>query len=187
MGGQGAGLNRAPGSPLQPNMPGMPANAAYSTQTTATIAKELLDTGASPTAEGLMKTGTKPIAGLPTVRPKQQLLYLADVLGFQVQFTDFPKGTNKTEYLSLVSLSTNPPQVSHGSGPSIDASHDMAALTALKALSELGLDIAEKKDVDTMAAGDGPHVKKEIGERLANSADRSNNSTATVTVKTEPK
>ena len=45
--------------------------------------------GASPTAEGLIKEAKSP--QLNVVRPKQQLLYLAEVLGFQVQFTDFPK------------------------------------------------------------------------------------------------
>ena len=48
--------------------------------------------GASPTAEGLIKSESKAAAvQINAVRPKQQLLYLADVLGFQVQFTDFPK------------------------------------------------------------------------------------------------
>ena len=36
------------------------------------------------------------------------LLFNLQVLGFSVSYTDFPK---KGEYLSLVSLSTNPPQV----------------------------------------------------------------------------
>ena len=64
---------------------------------------------------------------------------------------------NKTEYLSLVSLSTSPPQVSHGSGVTLEASHDMAALTALMSLAELGIDsIGGDKDKDNkMAAGDG--------------------------------
>ncbi len=62
---------------------------------------------------------------------------------------------NKTEYLSLVSLSTNPPQVSHGSGVTLDASHDQAALTALRALAELGIDsVATEKD-KIAAGGDG--------------------------------
>ena len=41
--------------------------------------------------------------------PKEQLAYLSQVLGFTVTYNDFPK---KGEYLSLVSLSTTPPQVS---------------------------------------------------------------------------
>lgn len=49
--------------------------------------------GSSPTAEAILKTGQKPLTSQSTVRPKQQLSYLADVLGFQVQFTDFPKVT----------------------------------------------------------------------------------------------
>jgi len=107
---------------------------------TAAIAKELLDTGASPTAEALAKSGTTMSNGNQTsVRPVQQLLYLAHVLGFKVEFSDFPKGTDK-EHLSLVMLSTCPPHVSHGSGPTVDASHDMAALTALQELAKMGLD-----------------------------------------------
>jgi len=66
-------------------------------------------------------------------------MYLASVLGFQVQFNDFPKGS-KNEYLSLVSLSTTPPQVHHGSGPSLEHSHNEAALRALNALADVGLD-----------------------------------------------
>ena len=50
--------------------------------------------GASPTAEAMAKAATTPAPASPplnVVRPKQQLLYLAEVLGFPVQFTDFPK------------------------------------------------------------------------------------------------
>jgi double-stranded RNA-binding protein Staufen len=162
----------------------------YSPQTTAAIAKELLDTGCSPTAESILNTGAKAGTSPTAVRPKQQLLYLADVLGFQVEFTDFPKGNNKSEFLSLVSLSTNPPQVIHGAGPTLEASHDMAAHTALKALAETGLDnvqaspmekkpiLIKKNDDKITAGGDGPsvhgvHIKTEVNDiKHANSSDR---------------
>lgn len=75
-----------------------------------------------------------------SVRPKQQLIYLAEVLGFHVNFTDFPKKGHGQEYLSLVSLTTNPPQVSHGSGLTLEASQNAASLHALKCLAELGLE-----------------------------------------------
>ncbi|KAL7299733.1 hypothetical protein TKK_0007483 [Trichogramma kaykai] len=71
--------------------------------------------------------------------PTNQLKYLAQLLNFQVSFSDFPKGTYK-EHLSLVSLSTDPPQVCHGHGPTKTASRDQAALTALRNLSKMGLD-----------------------------------------------
>lgn len=154
----------------------------YSPQTTALIAKELLDTGCSPTAESLDKSGAKAGVTQSNVSPQQQLMYLANILGFEVQFTDFPKGTNKTEFLSLVSLSTNPPQVSHGSGPTIEASHDMAARTALKALSECGLDHVSatiKKEDNKMASGDGPHIKSEVTDGQANSTDLVNSAPKT--------
>jgi len=118
----------------------------------ATIAKELLNGGTSPTADALAKksapcvVGTSPVLPqvlpqLPTsgqgVSPKEQLAYLSQVLGFTVTYTDFPK---KGEYLSLVSLSTTPPQVSHGAGPTLEGSHNNAAHTALRTLANNGLD-----------------------------------------------
>lgn len=88
--------------------------AGVNLQTTAAIAKELLKGGNSPTAEALAKSAsaigshktssmTKPLLQQQTsqaqssqvVRPKDQLLYLAQLLGFQVQFSDFPKVESK--------------------------------------------------------------------------------------------
>merc|ERR1712106_1111880 len=118
----------------------------------ATIAKDLLNGGTSPTADALAKksppcvVGSSPVLPqvlpqLPTsgqgVSPKEQLAYLSQVLGFTVTYTDFPK---KGEYLSLVSLSTTPPQVSHGAGPTLEGSHNNAAHTALRTLANNGLD-----------------------------------------------
>jgi len=111
----------------------------------ATIAKELLDGGTSPTADQLAKeAGSKipaPLPNLPTsgqgVSSKEQLAYLSQILGFTVTYNDFPN--KKNEYLTLVSLSTNPPQVSHGSGQSLESSHNNAAHTALKSLAATGL------------------------------------------------
>ncbi|XP_057661959.1 double-stranded RNA-binding protein Staufen homolog 2-like isoform X1 [Diorhabda carinulata] len=85
------------------------------------------------------------------VRSKDKLLYLAQLMNIQVQFSDFPKA-NHEMFLTLVSLSTNPPQVCHGEGPTTETSHEKAALEALKVLSELGLDIAPK-DVSGGPAG----------------------------------
>ncbi|KAK9504760.1 hypothetical protein O3M35_008951 [Rhynocoris fuscipes] len=96
--------------------------------TTATIAKEYLSNGNSPTADAL--AGHKRPKGSSVVRPTEQLLYLAKVLNFQVQFSDFPKG-NHSEFLSLVSLATDPPQVCHGAGATIDLSHDQVSIFIL--------------------------------------------------------
>lgn len=44
--------------------------------------------GTSPTADSLKRPG---VCEMTQVSPKQQLQYLADVLGFKIQYTDFPK------------------------------------------------------------------------------------------------
>merc|ERR550539_1128693 len=118
----------------------------------ATIAKELLNAGTSPTADAIAKKSSSSspslpphLAQLPTsgqgVSPKEQLAYLSQVLGFTVTYTDFPK---KGEYLSLVSLSTTPAQVSHGAGGTLEGSHNNAALTALRTLANNGLDCTDR-------------------------------------------
>lgn len=78
------------------------------------------------------------------VSPRDQLNYLAQLIGFSVSYSDFPKG-NHSEFLSLVTLSTDPPHMSHGSGSNVDESRDHAALKALSVLSELGLDNVKPK------------------------------------------
>ncbi|XP_055916281.1 maternal effect protein staufen [Eupeodes corollae] len=92
------------------------------------------------------KASTPPVqkkCSLPSsgtsVRPKGQLLYLAQILGFQANFSDYPKG-NHNEFLTIVTLSTAPPQICHGVGLNIEESQDQAASAALQILSKLGLD-----------------------------------------------
>uniref|UniRef100_A0A182WJ85 DRBM domain-containing protein n=1 Tax=Anopheles minimus TaxID=112268 RepID=A0A182WJ85_9DIPT len=84
---------------------------------------------------------------------KEQLLYLAQLLKFEVQFSDFPKG-NHGEYLTLVILSTEPPQLCHGSGASLQESHDEAARGALEILSKIGLDNVKPKASTSNASDD---------------------------------
>lgn len=57
----------------------------------------------------------------------------------QVHYSDFPKG-NHGDYLTLATLTTEPPQLCHGAGFTLEASHDEAAIKALQILTELGLD-----------------------------------------------
>lgn len=108
-----------------------------------------------------------PISSPGGIRAIDQLRYLADLLKFevecdyskankwscfiqayhfylQVQFSDFPKG-NHNDCLTLLSLNTDPPQIFHGSGSNSECSQNQAAMSALKALSELGLDNVSKK------------------------------------------
>ncbi|XP_015605525.1 double-stranded RNA-binding protein Staufen homolog 2 isoform X2 [Cephus cinctus] len=105
------------------------------------------------------------------VSPRDQLKYLAQLLNFHVEFSDFPKGMYK-EYLSLVSLNTDPPQVCHGHGPTKNASRDQAALTALRTLSKLGLDSVtnSQNKKDKGASGDGIHVNNQVKNNILNGA-----------------
>ena len=137
-------------------------------QTTAVIAKELLDQGVSPTAEALKKTVEASVGtGGPVNSVHQKRLeYLGKVLGFTVEYSYFFKGIpgGKQEYLSLVSLSTNPPRVYHGSGPDVEVSHNMAALNALRELSEINLEqVQQNGSGDTTSdSKDSIKVKKEL-------------------------
>jgi len=67
----------------------------------------------------------------------QKLLHLAEVEGFRVQFTDYPK---EREYLTLVTVSSIPPLTCYGSGVTVEAAREEAASNALKPLLQLGLD-----------------------------------------------
>ncbi|XP_028972113.2 double-stranded RNA-binding protein Staufen homolog 2 isoform X3 [Esox lucius] len=101
----------------------------------ATMARELLMNGSGEgrTADNM---GVK---GKASVQPSQQLEYLARIQGFQVQYSDGQNGKDFMTYLTLT-----PVQMSfHGIGSSIQASHDQAALSALKQLSEQGLDTVD--------------------------------------------
>ncbi|XP_053690443.1 maternal effect protein staufen-like [Sabethes cyaneus] len=91
-------------------------------------------------------------------RKKEQLMYLAQLLKFEVTFSDFPKG-NHGEFLTLVTLSTEPPQLCHGSGASLEESHDEAARGALEILSKIGLDNVKPKG-SGMAAPPGRDESK---------------------------
>ncbi|XP_032689365.1 double-stranded RNA-binding protein Staufen homolog 2 [Odontomachus brunneus] len=107
------------------------------------------------------------------VSPKDQLHYLSQLLNFSVEFSDFPKGVSiNKEYLSLVSLSTDPPQVCHGNGATIAASRNQAALRALRTLTKLGLDNAANAQAkkDKGASGDGIHISIQVKNNIMDGA-----------------
>ncbi|XP_050796844.1 double-stranded RNA-binding protein Staufen homolog 2 isoform X2 [Gopherus flavomarginatus] len=110
------------------------------TNSTATIARELLMNGTSPTAEAIGLKGISPASPCSAVQPSKQLEYLARIQGFQMTF--------------------------HGIGSSIEASHDQAALSALKQFSEQGLDPVE----GAMKVENGTLEKqvKHLGEKADN-------------------
>ncbi|KAM8880564.1 double-stranded RNA-binding protein Staufen homolog 2 isoform 1-T1 [Synchiropus picturatus] len=105
---------------------------------TATMARDLLLNGQSPTVDATLPAkGKSPtLACGTTVQPAHQLEYLAHIQGFQVQYSDAQSGKDFVTYLTL-----SPVQMTfHGTGSTLQASHDQAALSALKQLSEQGLD-----------------------------------------------
>uniref|UniRef100_A0A3P8XN15 Double-stranded RNA-binding protein Staufen homolog 2 n=1 Tax=Esox lucius TaxID=8010 RepID=A0A3P8XN15_ESOLU len=141
--------SRKQGTPLNYLTPKLsdPLTVPLTAVAMATMARELLMNGSGEgrTADNM---GVK---GKASVQPSQQLEYLARIQGFQVQYSDGQNGKDFMTYLTLT-----PVQMSfHGIGSSIQASHDQAALSALKQLSEQGLDTV-----------DGPI--KVLGENLTN-------------------
>ncbi|XP_005057513.1 PREDICTED: double-stranded RNA-binding protein Staufen homolog 1 isoform X4 [Ficedula albicollis] len=136
------------------------ANPAKAT-VTAMIARELLYGGTSPTAETILKSSSSsgPFPPGPLTRPSEQLDYLSNVQGIQVEYKDFPKN-NKNEFVSLINCSSQPPLISHGIGKDVESCHDMAALNILKLLSEL-----DQQTTEMPRTGNGPMsvcVKQEM-------------------------
>ncbi|XP_054670499.1 double-stranded RNA-binding protein Staufen homolog 2 isoform X1 [Grus americana] len=132
------------------------------TNSTATIARELLMNGTSPTAEAIGLKGISPASPCSAVQPSKQLEYLARIQGFQVHYSDRQNGKE-----CMTSLTLSPVQMTfQGIGSSIEASHDQAALSALKQFSEQGLDPVE----GAMKVENGSHEKqvKHLGEKADN-------------------
>ncbi|KAM6900736.1 double-stranded RNA-binding protein Staufen homolog 2 [Xenentodon cancila] len=126
-------------APLPPGHPPYYSGSSTSPSPTATMARELLLNGQSPTADASLPMKGKNVACGVSVQPAQQLDYLAHIQGFQVQYSDAQSGKDFVTYLTL-----SPVQMTfHGTGSTLQASHDQAALSALKKLSEQGLDPVE--------------------------------------------
>ncbi|XP_032640646.1 double-stranded RNA-binding protein Staufen homolog 2 isoform X4 [Chelonoidis abingdonii] len=90
------------------------------TNSTATIARELLMNGTSPTAEAIGLKGISPTSPCSAVQPSKQLEYLARIQGFQVHYSDRQNGKE-----CMTCLTLSPVQMTfHGIGSSIEASHD---------------------------------------------------------------
>ncbi|XP_054670501.1 double-stranded RNA-binding protein Staufen homolog 2 isoform X2 [Grus americana] len=97
------------------------------TNSTATIARELLMNGTSPTAEAIGLKGISPASPCSAVQPSKQLEYLARIQGFQVHYSDRQNGKE-----CMTSLTLSPVQMTfQGIGSSIEASHDQVMKLAL--------------------------------------------------------
>ncbi|XP_039447302.1 double-stranded RNA-binding protein Staufen homolog 2 [Culex pipiens pallens] len=126
----------------------------------STASSATINVAAPPPAAATTTSTTGGSSSNPDVgRKKEQLMYLAQLLKFEVMFSDFPKG-NHGEYLTLVTLSTDPPQLCHGSGASLEESHDEAARGALEILSKIGLDNVKPKGSGGAVTGDDSKSKK---------------------------
>ncbi|XP_056290677.1 double-stranded RNA-binding protein Staufen homolog 2 [Pseudoliparis swirei] len=108
-------------SPLPPGHPPYYSGSG-SPSPTATMARELLLNGQSPTGDASLPMKGKNMA-LPcgvSVQPAQQLDYLARIQGFQVQYSDAQSGQDFVTYLTL-----SPVQMTfHGTGSTLQDSHD---------------------------------------------------------------
>uniref|UniRef100_A0A3P9I7S5 Double-stranded RNA-binding protein Staufen homolog 2 n=2 Tax=Oryzias latipes TaxID=8090 RepID=A0A3P9I7S5_ORYLA len=123
-------------APLPPGHSSYYNSSSSSPSPTASMARELLLNGQSPTTDTSLSMKGKNLACGVSVQPAQQLDYLARIQGFQVQYSDAQSGKDFVTYLTL-----SPVQMTfHGTGSTLQASHDQAALSALKQLSEQGLD-----------------------------------------------
>ncbi|ODM99794.1 Double-stranded RNA-binding protein Staufen 2, partial [Orchesella cincta] len=95
-------------------------------------------TTSSAVAQEMKKVNTMTPCATATNREGiEKLAYLSKLLEISVSYSDFPK---KNEYLSVVSLTTNPPHVAHGCGATLEEAQNAAALKILEELSTMGLD-----------------------------------------------
>jgi len=84
--------------------------------------------------------GATKVSGKPLTQV-QKLLHLAEVEGFRVQFTDYPKDNKGVkEFLTVVTVSSVPPLTFYGSGTTTDDSREEAASNALGPLLKLGME-----------------------------------------------
>lgn len=114
------------------------------TTTAKTLAPETGDMNEKASSPSSTTSNQDSGIGESGVSPRDQLNYLGQLIGFTVSYSDFPKG-NHSEFLSLVTLSTDPPHMSHGSGSNVSESRADAAMKALGVISELGLDNIKPK------------------------------------------
>lgn len=145
----------APGSSGRQIVPGLLIVSSASegfttpTKTVTTTANTLAPETAEPTtdkASSPSSTTSNQDSGIGEsgVSPRDQLSYLGQLIGFTVSYSDFPKG-NHSEFLSLVTLSTEPAHMSHGSGSNVSESRADAAMKALGYISDIGLDNIKPK------------------------------------------
>ncbi|KAG7225099.1 hypothetical protein INR49_014555 [Caranx melampygus] len=111
-------------APLPPGHPPYYSSSTSSPSPTATMARELLLNGQSPTSDASLpiKGKNSALACGVSVQPAQQLDYLARIQGFQVQYSDAQSGKDFVTYLTL-----SPVQMTfHGTGSTLQASHDQS-------------------------------------------------------------
>uniref|UniRef100_A0A3B4YZN4 Double-stranded RNA-binding protein Staufen homolog 2 n=1 Tax=Stegastes partitus TaxID=144197 RepID=A0A3B4YZN4_9TELE len=114
-------------APLPPGHPPYYSGSSSSPSPTATMARELLLNGQSPTADASLPMKGKNLACGVSVQPAQQLDYLARIQGFQVQYSDAQSGKDFVTYLTL-----SPVQMTfHGTGSTLQASHDQVCVIAV--------------------------------------------------------
>lgn len=84
-------------------------------------------TTSSAVAQEMKKVGSlmTPCPSASTREGIDKLAYLSKLLEISVSYSDFPK---KNEYLSVVSLTTNPPHVAHGCGKTLEEAQNAVSV-----------------------------------------------------------
>jgi len=82
---------------------------------------------------------------LPSVGSETRLRYLAKIMNYEVDFSDFPQG-NSGDILSLVTLNTTPTSVCHAVGSTPQEAHDNAAASILKLIADGGINMSGQEN-----------------------------------------
>ncbi|XP_070208413.1 double-stranded RNA-binding protein Staufen homolog isoform X2 [Littorina saxatilis] len=149
--GEGPGMGNSAGCQVVPGLLRLNQSGAASVQKMMAPSPGHGFTGQKDVSSVLTKAGSK---------PEEQAVALSEYLGIAIKFEEFSK-SNSTEFLTRVTLSTSPPQVYHGTGPSRESSRDAAALSALQTL--LAATTNPHAHQVLTASGDAVTVKTEAG------------------------
>lgn len=120
------GCQLAPGL-LYMNNGKMKMKGSRDSNTMFLIAKQLIDNGESEALPEVQRS----------TAAEEKLGTLCEKFDIEMNFTDFPKGGDKTAVITLLKLNTSPPLVTHGSAETKSDARETAAQIALEGLAKM--------------------------------------------------